>query len=136
MAKTALCEAIGHRSTLKYQLDSLRLAAQLERHFSRRELFTILANRVYFGEGQYGVRAASLHYFDKEPNQLLVGEAALLAALLRSPTLYSPRMHPDKALERRNHVLDQLVSTQAITESEGSAAKAAPVSIVAANPWP
>jgi len=129
VARTALCEATGHRTLRVYKLDSLRMSAQLERHFSRRELFTILANRLYFGEGQYGVEAASQHFFHKEPSQLLIQEAALLAGMPKSPGHLSPRAHPDLPLQRRNEVIDQMVSAHLITDEDGSMSKAVPISI-------
>jgi penicillin-binding protein 1A len=72
---------------LSRQLDELPAAAQLEQHFSRRQLFTIFANRLEFGENIVGVEPASQHFFQKEPNQLVIGEAALLAGFGQSPDL-------------------------------------------------
>jgi penicillin-binding protein 1A len=116
--------------TLHRQLDELRAAVQLERRFSRRELFTIFANRAMFGEDIVGVKPASQHFFHKEPNQLLIGEAALLAGLLRAPSYLSPTKHPDRALLRRNEVIDKMLETRAITESMASTAKASPLSLM------
>jgi membrane carboxypeptidase/penicillin-binding protein PbpC len=73
--------------TLHHQLDGLRATAQLERRFSHRELFTIFANRAMFGEDIVGVEPASEHFFHKEPNQLLMGEAACACGLAQSPVL-------------------------------------------------
>jgi penicillin-binding protein 1A len=129
VARTALCEATGHRTFRVYKLDSLRMSAQLERRFSPRELFTILANRLYFGEGQYGVEAASQHYFRKEPSDLSIAEAALIAELPRAPGHFAPRTHPDLAVQRRNQVIDQMVAAHWITDSEGSASKSLPILI-------
>jgi penicillin-binding protein 1A len=70
---------------LSRELMEMRTAVRLERHFSRRELFTIFANRVWLGDSQVGVQAASQHFFQKEPSQLSVAEAALLAGLVRAP---------------------------------------------------
>lgn len=131
VARTALCERTGPRTPSNYKLDSLRMSAQLEQHFSGRELFTMLANRLYFGEGQYGVEAASRHYFHKEPNQLSVAEAALIAGLPRSPSYFAPGAHPDLALQRRNQVIDAMVAAHLITDSEGATNKAIPLSISA-----
>jgi len=75
---------------LHRNLNEIRFAVQLERHFSRRELFTIFADRTYFGENTFGVEAAARHYFNKEPNQLQIGEAALLAGMVKSPSRFSP----------------------------------------------
>jgi len=114
---------------LNRQLDEFRTALQLERRFSRQELFTILANRLMFGEDIVGVEAASQHFFHKEPSQLLVGEAALLAGLLKAPSYLSPIKHPDRALQRRNEVIDAMLKTHSISESEAYAAKASALAI-------
>ncbi len=127
ISRTIFC---GPSRTLNRQLDELRTAVQLERRFSRRELFTIFANRLMFGADIVGVEAASQHFFHKEPNQLLVGEAALLAGLLKAPSYLSPTKHPDRALQRRDEVIDGMVKTHAISESEASTAKASPLPIM------
>jgi membrane peptidoglycan carboxypeptidase len=116
--------------TLNRQLDEFRVAVRLERRFSRRELFAIFANRLEFGEDIVGVEPASQHFFRKEPNQLLIGEAALLAGLVRAPSYLSPIKHPDRALQRRNEVIDAMVDAHAISEAEASTAKASPLSII------
>ena len=74
ISRTMFCGS--SKSPLTRQLDALRAAVQLERRFSRRDLFTIFANRLYLAEEAVGVEAASHHFFHKEPNQLLIGEAA------------------------------------------------------------
>jgi membrane peptidoglycan carboxypeptidase len=79
----------------------------------------ILTSRVWFGDNQVGVEAASQYYFGKEPNQLDNAEAALLAGLIRAPSRYSPYKHPDRALSRRNEVIDTMVRDHAITEDQG-----------------
>ena len=119
--------------TLHRMLDEMRMAVQLERRFSRRELFTIAANRMYFGEGKYGVDAASQYFFHKEPSQLSVGEAALLAAQPRAPSRFSPSKYPDEALRRRNQIIDAMVARHAISEAEGATAKANPLAISVEN---
>jgi len=106
------------------------MAAQLERRFSRQELLTIFANRAWFGHGQVGVQAASQYFFQKDPNQLQIGEAAMLAGLIRAPARLSPLAHPDRALERRNEVLDAMVARHAISAEEGAIAKASSLGVV------
>jgi membrane carboxypeptidase/penicillin-binding protein len=116
--------------TLRRAVNELRTAAQLERRFSRKELFTIFANRVWFGEGQVGVEAAAQHFFQKKPDQLQVGEAALLAGLIRGPSRLSPYSHPERALQRRNKVIDAMVEAHAIDPKEGETAKASALGVV------
>jgi penicillin-binding protein 1A len=121
ISRTLFCEP---SKTLNREVDEVRAAAQLERRFSRRELFTMYANRLVFGENIVGVEAASQHFFHKEPNQLRLEEAALLAGLAKAPSYLSPTRHPDRALRRRNEVLDLMVEAHAATQSEASAVKA------------
>jgi membrane peptidoglycan carboxypeptidase len=109
---------------LDRQLEELRTAVQLERRFSRRELFTIFANRAYFGDNLVGVDAASQSFFQKDPIQLRVGDAALLAGLIKSPSRFSPFEHPDRALQRRNEVLDAMVEAHFVDAERAEAAKA------------
>jgi len=115
---------------LDRQLKEWRTAVQLRWRFSRDELLTIYANRVGFGDNCTGVQAAVEHYFHKEPNQLNVAEAALLAGLIRGPSRLSPYKHPDRALQRRNEVIDAMVKDHAISLEQGEAAKASALGVV------
>jgi len=134
-----------HRATLSFQISrtmfctpstqlhrrvaELRTATQIERHFAPREVFTIYANRAQFGESLVGVRAASQHFFQKDPSELDVGQASLLAGMLRAPSLYSLFKHPERALKRRNEIIDIMVSNGSVSPSEGESAKAASVNV-------
>lgn len=111
-------------------LAELRTAVQLERRYSRRQLFTAFANRAYFGPNLIGVYQASAFYFQKAPVELSISEAALLIALIYSPTMYSPLRHPDRSLSRRNQIIDTMEADGSITAAEGQAAKAAPLQAV------
>jgi penicillin-binding protein 1A len=124
IARTMICEP---GRPLYRSLNEVRIALQLERRFTRRELLTIEANRLYFGEGAFGVEAASQHYFHKEPNQLRTEEAALLAGLPQSPSRFSPTRHPDRALERRSEVIDAMLHNHSLSDPEAETAKAAPL---------
>jgi penicillin-binding protein 1A len=127
VSRTMFC---APSKTLNRQLEELRTAVQLERHFSRQELFTIFANRAWFGERLVGVEAASQSFFQKDPVQLRLGEAALLAGLIKSPSRFSPTEHPDRALQRRNEVLDAMVEAHFITAEKAEAAKALGIALV------
>src|SRR6266536_5736279 len=81
------------------QIDELRLAEQIQRHFDQRQVLTIYLNRVYLGENTYGVEHASMRYFGKRAYDLSLDEAALLAGLIRSPSRDSPIEHPERAVE-------------------------------------
>lgn len=106
-------------------LKEMKSAARLHRLFSDEELFTIYANRAGFGEGIIGVQNAAQHFFHKDADSLSVPEAAFLAGLIRAPHFYA--QHPDKALQRRNIVLEQMVAHGSLTAAEAKAAEAEPL---------
>ncbi len=91
--------------TLERKLKEIVLAVRLERSFSKDEILELYLNRIYFGEGAYGVQAAARRYFRKDVADLTIPEAALIAGIPANPTAFSPIRHPDIALSRRNRVL-------------------------------
>jgi membrane peptidoglycan carboxypeptidase len=115
----------GH--SIRRQIDELRLADQIHRHFNQRQVMTIYLNRVYLGENSYGVEDASLRYFGKHASDLSLDEAALLAGLIRSPNHDSPIGHPERAIERRNWVIDHMASQGWVTHEDAEHATAAPL---------
>src|SRR6185369_3654240 len=84
------------------------LAVDIEKSFTKRQIFELYANQVYLGHGAYGVEAASRLYFGKHAKDLTVPEAAMIAGLARTPMRDTPITHPDRALARRNHVLQRM----------------------------
>ena len=116
---------------LRRHFDELRTAIQLDRHYSRQQLFTIFSNRVYLGPGLTGVQQGAEFYFHKNPHELSLVESALLAGLIRAPSLYSPSKHPDRALQRRNLVIDTMVENGEIKAAEAQTAKAEPLGVIA-----
>ena len=104
--------------SLSRKFNEMALAWQLERKYSKREIIDMYLNTIYFGANAYGIEAAARTYFDKDPADLTLTEAALLAGLPQAPTAYSPRRHPDRALERRNTVLLKMNELGFITNSE------------------
>ncbi|HEY8485894.1 MAG TPA: PBP1A family penicillin-binding protein [Limnochordales bacterium] len=95
--------------SLVRKLEEAALALMLEARFSKERILELYLNRVYFGEGATGVGAAAQTYFGKEPDQLTLGESALLAALIRAPSALSPYRNPEGALRRRELVLQRMV---------------------------
>src|SRR5678815_1314382 len=89
-------------------------AAQLEHHFSKKEILELYLNKVYFGDGLYGAEAASRGYFGKPASDLTVSEAATLAGLVKSPSSYAPTVSMQRAVARRNVVLQAMVDTGVI----------------------
>jgi penicillin-binding protein 1A len=105
------------------------LAVQIERRFTKPQIFTLYANQIYLGHGVYGFEAASEFYFSRPAKQLALAEAALLAGLPKSPTYYSPIIHPDRALKRRNLVINSMLEDGKLTAEQASAARNRPVEL-------
>ena len=113
--------------TVWYQVDVFRLSWHIRRRFSREELFTIYANRAYFGPAATGIENASDHFFQKSADTLSIPEAALLAEVLRGPDLYSPFKNPDRALQRRNDILKSMAAQGKLSPTELAQALATPI---------
>jgi 1A family penicillin-binding protein len=118
---------LSRDKTFRRKLKEVILAAHIEREYPKQEILEIYLNKVYFGDGLYGVEAASLGYFGKHASALGVEEAALLAGLIQSPSAYAPTVNPDRALARRNIVLQAMLSNGAIDRAAFDRAKRAEV---------
>jgi penicillin-binding protein 1A len=103
------------------------LAIQIERHFTKPQIFTLYANQIFLGHGVYGFEAASEFYFSKPAKKLTLEEAALLAGVPKGPAVYSPINHPDRAQKRRNLVINALLEDGKITAAQAADARSAPV---------
>ncbi|MGC2193238.1 MAG: PBP1A family penicillin-binding protein [Terriglobales bacterium] len=105
------------------------LAIQIERRFTKAQIFTLYANQIFLGHGAYGFESASEYYFSKPAKKLTLDEAALLAGLPKAPQYYSPIVHPDRALKRRNLVINALLEDGKITAQQAADAKAEPIQL-------
>jgi len=103
------------------------LAIQIERRFTKPQIFTLYANQIFLGHGVYGFEAASEFYFSKPARNLTLTEAALLAGLPKGPGVYSPINHPDRAVRRRNLVINAMLEDGKITAVQAADARSAPV---------
>ncbi|MCE9578536.1 MAG: PBP1A family penicillin-binding protein [Deltaproteobacteria bacterium] len=112
------------------KIKELILSARLSRELSKAEILQIYLNHVYLGHGAYGVGAAAEIYFGKDVENLTVGEGAMLAGLVSSPTKYAPTNNLKLARERQEHVLDRMQEDGYIGEGEHAAALAEPVALV------
>jgi penicillin-binding protein 1A len=110
------------------------LSIQIERSFTKEQIFTLYGNQIYLGHGMYGFEAASEFYFSKHASELNLTEAALLAGLPKGPVAYSPLLNPEKALRRRNLVLSEMESDRYITHAQAEAARNAPLGLHIAQP--
>ncbi|MDD3653710.1 MAG: penicillin-binding protein 1A, partial [Desulfotomaculaceae bacterium] len=122
-------------TTIKRKLQELILAIQLERHYTKDEIFEMYLNNIYFGEGAYGIQAASQTYFGKDIDKVQsLEEAALLAGLPQAPSAYTPYRNPQGALDRRNIVLDSMVRNDYISETQAEQAKAKKIKLSGSEP--
>jgi penicillin-binding protein 1A len=110
--------------TLERKGEELIYAVELEQKFTKQQIIGLYLSRVYFGEGAYGIDAAAQRYFDKPAARLTVREAAMLAALMKSPTDYDPVSQPERSAQRTALVLDAMVETGAITAAQRAHAEA------------
>src|ERR1700724_3744703 len=103
------------------------LAIQIERRFTKPQIFTLYANQIFLGHGVYGFEAASEYYFSKPARSLTLTEAALLAGLPKGPGIYSPINHPERAQKRRNLVINAMLEDGKIKAAQAADARSAPV---------
>jgi membrane peptidoglycan carboxypeptidase len=119
-------ELVGEKQTLDRKVQEIVLAQRLERQMTKREILSRYVNTVYFGNHAYGVQAAAETYFGVNVQQLDVGQAALLAGIIRNPIAYNPVRYPERAQERRDVAIDRMVQTGALTDDEATFWQAAP----------
>jgi penicillin-binding protein 1A len=105
------------------------VAIKLEKNFTKEEILTLYLNFVPFSDNVFGIRNASLTFFQKEPNRLKVEEAATLVGMVNGPTLFNPRRNPKSALDRRNLVINRMASANNISENEADKLKATPIQL-------
>jgi penicillin-binding protein 1A len=116
------------------KLQEAYLAIQIERAFTKQQIFTLYGNQIYLGSGMYGFEAASEYYFSKHARDLTLTEAALLAGLPKGPVAYSPVLNPEKALRRRNLVLSEMESDGVIAHNQAEQARKEPLGLRIAQP--
>jgi len=115
-------ERTYHRKT-----QEILLALQIERRFTKKQIFTLYANQIYLGHGIYGFKTGAEFYFGKQAKDLTLDEAALLASLPKSPNNYSPVRNPEAALRRRNLVINAMLRVGKISITQAENAKSKPI---------
>jgi membrane peptidoglycan carboxypeptidase len=133
----AVIAASEHTNARKIR--EMKLAIELEKKLNKQQILERYLNIAPFGHGAWGIYAASQVYFNKDPKDLNLAEAALLAGLVQAPTEYDPAdpAHPEKrdaALKRREHVFDQLLKAHQVTPQQVAEARKAPLSITDKRP--
>jgi membrane peptidoglycan carboxypeptidase len=127
---------VGDQRTIARKLKEALLAVKFARRYSKHQILSDYLNSVYFGRGAYGAQAAAKAYFNTPASDLTVGEASYLAGIIRSPEAYQPDTNPGGAIRIRDVVLDDMVQTRDLSQSQAGAAKSRPLPFVtgAANP--
>jgi penicillin-binding protein 1A len=120
---------LTNERTIDRKIKEAILALRIEQANSKDKILELYLNEIFLGLGSYGVAAASLAYFDKSVHELTLSEAAYLAALPKGPNNYNPFRYADRAIERRNWVIDRMVENGYATPDEGEAAKAQPLGV-------
>lgn len=113
--------------TFDRKIKELLIAWKIEEQYSKEQILTLYCNQHPMGHGNYGVAAAADSYFGKELEDLTLGECAMIAGLPRNPTRYSPRLHPESAIARRNYVLDRMAAEHMISSKLAAKAKEEPL---------
>lgn len=125
---------LSSERTAARKLQEAYLSIQIERSFTKQQIFTLYGNQIYLGHGMYGFEAASGFYFSKHAKDLTLTEAALLAGLPKGPVAYSPLANPEKAMRRRNLVLTEMESDGVISHAQAEEARRAPLGLHIAQP--
>ncbi|MFC5885555.1 transglycosylase domain-containing protein [Kitasatospora sp. CM 4170] len=119
----------AQRKTLGRKVQELKIAIKLEEELSKEQILTNYLNITFYGNGAYGVEAASQRYFSKSNKDLTIAEAATVAGLVQNPTAYDPKLHPQAAQIRRNVVIDKMLEAGHITADQAKEAKEAPLGL-------
>jgi len=115
--------------SISRKLKEALLALKIERTYSKDKILELYLNEIYLGLGAYGIAAASLTYFDKAVNELTVPEAAYLASLPKAPSNYHPFRQRERAIERRNWVLDRMAEAGFVKTADADKAKRSPLGV-------
>lgn len=108
-------------------VEQVAIAIKLDRDFSKKQILAMYLDAAYFGDGAYGITAASERYFGVSPEQLSWGQASLLAGLVQAPSAYDPHVHLSAALRRRDHVLARMEAVGTLSASRVKQIEAAPL---------
>ncbi len=115
--------------TLDRKLTELFVARKMEDELSKKEILTLYVNKIYLGEGAYGISAAAKKYYSKSLDKLTIAEMAMLAGLPKAPSKYNPVANPSRALVRRNWIIGQMYKLKYISKAEHDEAVKSPIGL-------
>ena len=127
LARNSFPEGLGSRKSIHRKLLEAFVSARIEQDYTKEEILEAYVNRIYFGASVYGIETASLTYFGKRAADLSLGEAAMIAGIIRAPSHFSPFRNLKGAQRERDAVLDRMAKLEKITPEEAAKAKASPV---------
>lgn len=125
---------LSHERTWSRKWDEVLLAKKIEENYNKEDIMGMYLNQIYYGEGAWGINRAASKYFGKKPSELTVAEAALLAGLIKAPSALTPYKHLDKAVNRRNIVLQLMKDQALISEDIYKKAIQEPVQLLSSKP--
>ncbi len=115
--------------TINRKLTELFIARKIENELTKNEILTLYVNKIYLGEGTYGIQAAARRYFSKSLDKLSIAQLAMIAGLPKAPSAYNPVANPERAMERRNWIIGRMHEEGFITAEERDAAQAEPIGL-------
>lgn len=120
---------LSPEQSLRRKVKEATLALEFESRYSKDEILEFYLNRVYFGEGAYGIQSAAKAYFNKDSYSLTLEEGALLAALVQAPSAYDPYVNPRDSLQRRNIVIEKMIRQGMVNQDQGLEAQEKPLNL-------
>ncbi len=129
LARNIFPETLTREKTLLRKLKEAHVAVDIERAYSKNRILELYLNQIYLGSGAYGVETAAQRYFGKSVRDVSVAEAAMLAALPKAPERYNPRRFADRAIQRRNTVIELMRRAEVVSSADASLAKAFPLQL-------
>jgi penicillin-binding protein 1A len=129
LARNVFPERISREKTLVRKIKEGKVAREIERKFDKKKILELYLNQINLGNGAYGVETAAQRYFGKSVRDLNIAEAATLAALPKAPERYNPKRHPERAIQRRNTVIELMRRNGAITDVQAREARAYPLQL-------
>ena len=131
LARNVFPDRISREKTLVRKLKEAKVARAIEATYTKEKILELYLNQIYLGNGAYGVETAAQRYFGKSARDVTVAEAATLAALPKAPGNYNPRQHPERAVQRRNTVIELMRRNGALSDADASLARAFPLQLAA-----
>ncbi|OOR92782.1 penicillin-binding protein 1A [Moraxella caviae] len=120
---------LSSERTIDRKLTELFIARKIENEMTKNEIMTLYVNKIYLGEGAYGIAAAARRYFSKTLDHLTLAEMAMIAGLPKAPSAFNPVVNPERALERRNWIIGRMLHEGFISQAEHDEAVAAPIGL-------